>query len=448
MRRLENSRLGRAWMYVREDELAAEAMGIDTVRVKAIAFVLGSAWAGLAGVLYASRIDRHLARPGALPGIGASSSRIVVLGGIGSIPGVFVGTLGMVVLPEVFRFVKDWRDGFVGLAMVLMMIFRPAGLWPSRRVAMEMEEAPALTPEATRGVMRGAYCVVRVCATGVRTRDAEYGYASRNTSIITGLNTMALLEVTSLTRSFGGLMAVVERRPPHRARRDPGHDRAERRRQDDGVQPDHRHLPAGQGPVVFDGKSLVGCARTPSPQPASRAPSRPSGCSRTDRAGERHVRPALPEPCRCGRAILRLPRSARRSRTSGAQAERHLRFMNVWQYRNELAKNLPYGDQRRVEIARALATDPELLILDEPAAGLNEQESAELMALIRQIRDTGVTVFLIEHDMKVVMGVSDRVAGAGQRAEDRRRHAGRGAGQPAGDRGLPGARRGRRRMLR
>ena len=86
-----------------------------------------------------------------------------------------------------------------------------------------------------------------------------------------------------------------------------------------------------------------------------------------------------------------------------------MRFMNVWEYRNELAKNLPYGDQRRVEIARALATDPKLLILDEPAAGLNEQESADLMALIRKIRDTGVTIFLIEHDMKVVMGVSDRV---------------------------------------
>ena len=91
------------------------------------------------------------------------------------------------------------------------------------------------------------------------------------------------------------------------------------------------------------------------------------------------------------------------------EAERHLKFMNIWHFRNELAKNLPYGDQRRVEMARALATDPKLLILDEPAAGLNEQESGELMALIRGIRDMGVTVFLIEHDMKVVMGVSDRV---------------------------------------
>lgn len=139
MRRLENSRLGRAWTYVREDEVAAEAMGVDTVRVKATAFLLGSAWAGLAGALYATRISVIS------PDLGRFLESviifcIVVLGGTGSIPGVFVGTAGMIILPELFRFVKDWRDGFVGLTMVLMMIFRPMGLWPSRRVALEMRE--------------------------------------------------------------------------------------------------------------------------------------------------------------------------------------------------------------------------------------------------------------------------------------------------------------------
>jgi len=140
VRRLENSRLGRAWTYVREDELAAEAMGVNTVHVKAIAFVLGSALAGLAGVLYASRITVIS------PDLGRFLESviifcIVVLGGTGSIPGVFLGTFGMVVLPELFRVVRDWRDGLVGLAMVLMMIFRPAGLWPSRRVAEELSAA-------------------------------------------------------------------------------------------------------------------------------------------------------------------------------------------------------------------------------------------------------------------------------------------------------------------
>ena len=76
----------------------------------------------------------------------------------------------------------------------------------------------------------------------------------------------------------------------------------------------------------------------------------------------------------------------------------------------DAARNLPYGDQRRLEIARALATGPRLLLLDEPAAGMNPSEKTDLMALIRRIRDTGVTVLLIEHDMSLVMGVSDRLA--------------------------------------
>jgi len=74
-----------------------------------------------------------------------------------------------------------------------------------------------------------------------------------------------------------------------------------------------------------------------------------------------------------------------------------------------MASSLPYGEQRRLEIARALATDPKLLMLDEPAAGMNPQESKELMDLIRRVRDSGVTILLIEHDMKVVMGVCERV---------------------------------------
>ena len=75
----------------------------------------------------------------------------------------------------------------------------------------------------------------------------------------------------------------------------------------------------------------------------------------------------------------------------------------------EIASSMPYGDQRRLEIARALATEPHLLMLDEPAAGMNPQESRDLMALIRRIRDKGITILLIEHDMKVVMGVCERV---------------------------------------
>ncbi|WP_422774685.1 ABC transporter ATP-binding protein [Plantactinospora sp. WMMC1484] len=86
-----------------------------------------------------------------------------------------------------------------------------------------------------------------------------------------------------------------------------------------------------------------------------------------------------------------------------------LEFVGIEGRANELARNLPYGDQRRLEIARALATEPKLICLDEPAAGFNPAEKEQLLALIRKIRDRGHTVLLIEHDMRLVMGVTDRV---------------------------------------
>ena len=90
-------------------------------------------------------------------------------------------------------------------------------------------------------------------------------------------------------------------------------------------------------------------------------------------------------------------------------ANRFLEFAGLKGRGEEIASSMPYGDQRRLEIARALATEPCLLMLDEPAAGMNPQESRDLMDLIRRIRDKGITVLLIEHDMKVVMGVCERV---------------------------------------
>jgi branched-chain amino acid transport system ATP-binding protein len=86
-----------------------------------------------------------------------------------------------------------------------------------------------------------------------------------------------------------------------------------------------------------------------------------------------------------------------------------LKFVGIEQHVHNYARNLPYGHQRRLEIARALASDPHLLLLDEPAAGATPQEKVELMELVEKVRSEGVTVLLIEHDMKVVMGISDRI---------------------------------------
>jgi branched-chain amino acid transport system ATP-binding protein len=108
-------------------------------------------------------------------------------------------------------------------------------------------------------------------------------------------------------------------------------------------------------------------------------------------------------------ALLRLPRHWREERSGRERSMELLRFVGIERRAGEVSRNLSYGEQRRLEIARALATNPTLLCLDEPAAGFNPAEKVDLLQLIRRIRDTGVTILLIEHDMRLVMGVTDRI---------------------------------------
>src|SRR5207247_4180770 len=109
-------------------------------------------------------------------------------------------------------------------------------------------------------------------------------------------------------------------------------------------------------------------------------------------------------------AVVGVPRHWREERDGTETARRLLEFVGIPHRADEAARNLPYGDQRRLEIARAIATGPSLLLLDEPAAGMNPTEKQELIELIGRIRDSGLTVVLIEHDMRLVMRVCDRVA--------------------------------------
>jgi branched-chain amino acid transport system ATP-binding protein len=109
-------------------------------------------------------------------------------------------------------------------------------------------------------------------------------------------------------------------------------------------------------------------------------------------------------------AMFSTPRNRNEEAAAKVRAEELLRLVGLRGIGGELAKNLPYGDQRRLEVARALGSDPKLLLLDEPTAGMNPKETSDMMALINKLRsDLGLTVLLIEHDMKVVMGISDRV---------------------------------------
>jgi len=108
--------------------------------------------------------------------------------------------------------------------------------------------------------------------------------------------------------------------------------------------------------------------------------------------------------------LFGLPRARREEKEGRAKAHEILEFIGIDEYSDRLARNLPYGVQRRLEIARALGTNPKLILLDEPAAGFNPAEKVELANTIKKIRDAGFTVLLIEHDMSLIMGISDRVA--------------------------------------
>jgi branched-chain amino acid transport system ATP-binding protein len=165
------------------------------------------------------------------------------------------------------------------------------------------------------------------------------------------------------------------------------------------------------GDIVFDGKSLLGKKRYQVTK---------LGVARTFQnirlfpdmtalenvmvGADAHHRTSVPS------AMLRLPRHRREEREGRIRARELLELVGIPHRAEETARNLPYGDQRRVEIARALATEPKLLLLDEPAAGFNPREKQALSDLIRTVRDSGYTILLIEHDMGLVMNICDRIS--------------------------------------
>lgn len=166
-----------------------------------------------------------------------------------------------------------------------------------------------------------------------------------------------------------------------------------------------------EGEITFNGASIVG---------KSRNKITAGGIARTfqnvrlfgDMTALENVMTATDVHKRSGliASLFGLPWSRREERADRAKAMEILDFIGIGHHADKLARNLPYGDQRRLEIARALGTSPQLLLLDEPAAGFNPPEKVALAATIRKIRDSGYTVLLIEHDMSLIMGISDRVS--------------------------------------
>ncbi|HEY6379676.1 MAG TPA: ABC transporter ATP-binding protein [Candidatus Dormibacteraeota bacterium] len=219
-----------------------------------------------------------------------------------------------------------------------------------------------------------------------------------------------ILEVRSITKRFGGLLAVhdvdftVEQGSITAMIGPNGAGKTTAFNCVTGL------YPVTAGDIVFEGHSIVGLP----PHRIAR-----EGITRTFQnirlfsfmTATDNV--MVGEHCRMKSGVfgsmLRLPRQRHEEREVEGRAVNALRTLGLERFADVYARNLPYGLQRRLEIARALASGPRLLLLDEPAAGLNPQEKVELMGLISRMREGGLTIFLIEHDMRLVMGISDRV---------------------------------------
>jgi ABC-type branched-subunit amino acid transport system ATPase component/ABC-type branched-subunit amino acid transport system permease subunit len=387
-RNLVNSRVGRVLRALGESEVAAEAMGVDTAAEKRRVFVLSAVYASVAGSLYAHYIT--VISPEIYSFLfSVVLVLMVAIGGIGLYWGAVVGAVLLTILPEALRKFGDWEVPLYGLALVVVILFLPrgiAGLFARKRPRAPEGDARASAPTAPPAPL---------ASSSPRTPDGGSG---------------PLLEVRGVTKQFGGVRAV------HDCSFDVAEGEIKAVIGPNGAGKTTLfnvitgfYAPTA-GVVRFRGRSLTGL-------PAHRLAR--LGLSRTFQNVQLFPGLTVVENVMIGcerdapggfvGAALALPGPRRRMRAELARAERALAIVGLEALALVPAADLAFGQQKLVEVARALAADPTLLLLDEPAAGLNTLEKVEMMRLIARVRDGGISVLLIEHDMRLVMGVSDRV---------------------------------------
>jgi ABC-type branched-subunit amino acid transport system ATPase component/ABC-type branched-subunit amino acid transport system permease subunit len=409
---LERSRVGRAWIAIREDEDAAEIMGVPTFRFKIWAFGIGAALGGLSGAVFAGQVgfvnNQKFDVQTSILFLAA-----VVLGGSGNKYGAVVGGALVSYIPLRFTAVADYKYLIFGAALVIMMIFRPQGLLGSRSQLLANARTIGETARRLIGAAPTLEAEVDASAAPLPVEEAvteevaEIVAPDRPLETAVGEN---LAEIKDLSVTFGGLTALDHvsfniRRGEILGLIGPnGAGKTTCFNAMTGV-----YAPSS-GDVTLDGTSVIG-----RPQHSITR----LGVARTfqnirlfgEMTALENVVVGLDARHKTSTwgALFRSARHRREERESIERGLALLGFVGIADRAEVLARNLPYGYQRRLEIARALATEPKLLCLDEPAAGFNPAEKDDLMALIRTIRDDGYTILLIEHDMRLVMGVTDRI---------------------------------------
>jgi branched-chain amino acid transport system permease protein len=407
--RLRASRIGRAWVAIREDETAASAMGINLVRYKLLAFAIGAGFAGMTGVYYVAKLQT--ATPDMFNfNVSSMLLVMVVLGGMGSVWGVVLGAVLLQLmqtwlLPQVtgwahalgdltgIAFLQQvdfvqWTQLFFGIILIAMMLYRRGGLIP------EMKKVPPLSFAAQHAeVKRGGF----VGLDKIPRWTPGTGNALEIRGVTVKFGGLTALNAVDLTLPAGGVLAVIG---PN------GSGKSTLFNVITGL------VPANSGSIKCHGVELLGLA--PHEVLAQ-------GVARTFQNIRLFPNLSVLENVMIGRharlhtgpigAVLHTPGSVAEER-SAKQAVLDIIAMFGNRLTPRLAQTvggLSYANRRRVEISRALASRPKILLLDEPTAGMNPAETLELAEQIKSLHDMGLTILIIEHKLDVVTKLADKV---------------------------------------
>jgi ABC-type branched-subunit amino acid transport system ATPase component/ABC-type branched-subunit amino acid transport system permease subunit len=408
--RLKDSRIGRAWMAIREDEIAAAAMGVNRVRFKLLAFATGAAFAGATGTLYIAKLQTATPDMFMFP-VSVMVLVMIVFGGIGSVWGVVIGALVLQMLQSWFlEDLSQWLHALgrlinvnwlqhvelassieliFGLILVLMMLYRREGLIPATR-----RMPPLSLDQQSAQVARGGFDRLR--ALGAEERGS----------------TEPLLEIASLTVSFGGLVALRSVSlgvPAHSVVAVIGPNGSGKSTLFNAVT---GLVAPDSGAVRFAGREI---GRLPPHRVLE------CGIARTFQNIRLFPNLTVLENIMIGMharlgagaagALLRLPKMRREEEAAREQALEILALFGnrLLPRADHVASSLSYANRRRTEIARALASRPRLLLLDEPTAGMNPAETLELAEQIKSLHQHGLAIVLIEHKLDVVVSLADKV---------------------------------------
>jgi branched-chain amino acid transport system permease protein len=411
--RLRDSRIGRAWMAIREDETAAGAMGVDRTRNKLLAFAIGAGFAGMTGVFFVAKLQTATPEMFGFP-VSVMILVMVVLGGMGSVWGVVVGAAVLSLMQSWFLpSLTDWTHAigeslnsqwlqqvdFVrstelifGVILVVMMLFRRDGLIPATR------KQAALTFDAqhVQSVQRGGFNAAG--AAGVLAEmPARGGPLLEVRDVTVRFGGLTALNGVTITVPAGGVVAVIG---PN------GSGKSTLFNVITGL------VPANGGSIRFEGAEVLGL-------PPHTILAR--GIARTFQNIRLFANLPVLDNVLIGQharlrtgvlgAVLRLPASAAEET---AARERAIDIIALFGNRlmprlTQTVSGLSYANRRRVEIARALATRPKILLLDEPTAGMNPAETLELAEQIKSLHTLGLTILIIEHKLDVVTQLADTV---------------------------------------